>query len=138
MAKDSALFLWLPAPHLLQLARIMEAWGFGYPTDAWTWIKHNPITDKSAFGLGLGATRKNCEHCYLGRRGSPARLSRSVRDFILAPKREHSRKPDQQYSLIESLFPGPYVELFARYPRLGWHAWGDQLESLSPRGADRR
>jgi N6-adenosine-specific RNA methylase IME4 len=105
----------------------MTAWGFAFSTEAWTWVKHNPDTDKFAFGLGLGVTRKNCEHCYLGRRGSPALLNRSTRDFILAPKREHSRKPDLQYGLIESLFAGPYLELFARYRRPGWESWGDQL-----------
>jgi N6-adenosine-specific RNA methylase IME4 len=85
MSPHSALFLWLPAPHLPKVEKIMTAWGFAFSTEAWTWVKHNPDTDKFAFGLGLGVTRKNCEHCYLGRRGSPALLNRSTRDVRLGP-----------------------------------------------------
>jgi len=127
MAPDSALFLWCTWPLIFTAEEIMTAWGFRYSGLAWVWIKHNPITDKFAFGLGLGGTRKNCEVCLLARRGSPRLLNRSTRDFILAPKREHSRKPDEQYGLIESLFPGPYVELYARQRWPKWESWGDQL-----------
>jgi N6-adenosine-specific RNA methylase IME4 len=126
-APDSALFLWIPWPHVLAAGRIMESWGFRYSGLAWVWLKYNPATSKFHFGCGLGGTRKNTEPCLLGRRGTPRLKSRSVRDFILAPKRQHSRKPDEQYARIEALFDGPYVELFARHVQPGWTAWGDQI-----------
>jgi N6-adenosine-specific RNA methylase IME4 len=56
-------------------------------------------------------------------------MSRSVRNSIVAPVREHSRKPNQIYEVVEQLYTGPYVELFARYPRDGWSQWGDQLDT---------
>ena len=105
---------------------MIEAWGFDYSGLAWEWLKFNPMSGKYAFGTGYG-TRKNCEHCLLARRGSPRLLHRGIRDFILAPRREHSRKPDEQYGRIEAMFAGPYVELFARRQWPGWAAWGVEL-----------
>jgi len=70
---------------------------------AWIWLKYNERTGKCAFGTDYG-TRKNCEPCLLARRGQPKVKSRSVRDLIIAPHREHSRKPDEQYARIEALF----------------------------------
>ena len=62
----------------------------------------------------------------LGTRGRPVRLSRSVRQLVLAPRREHSRKPDEVYERIEQLVGGPYLEMYSRTAREGWTAWGDQ------------
>jgi N6-adenosine-specific RNA methylase IME4 len=130
MAPDSVLFLWCTWPLIFTAKEIIEAWGFTYSGLAWEWLKYNPATGKYAFGLGFG-TRKNLEPCLLARRGNPKRLSASVRDFIIAPRREHSRKPDEQYERIEALFPGPFLELFARRTiRPGWAAWGDELLAL--------
>ena len=78
-------------------------------------------------GNGYG-TRQNSEICWLGRRGSPRRKAKDVRELIIAQRREHSRKPDEQYERIEALCAGPYVELFARQRRPGWTAWGDQID----------
>lgn len=128
-ARHSVLFLWATWPTLPQAFKVMDAWGFRYSGLAWEWIKRNPVTGKYSFGGGYG-TRKNLEPCLLGRRGNPARKSASVRDFLYAPRREHSRKPDEQYERIESLFDGPYVELFARQERPGWTAWGDQVDKF--------
>ena len=126
--RDCALFMWATWPTLPQAFDVIEAWGFEYKGLAWEWIKFNKETGKYAFGTGYG-TRKNLEPCLLATRGSPKRQSASVRDFILAPRREHSRKPDEQYARIEALFPGPYLELFARrvHSRT-WAAWGNELE----------
>lgn len=128
-ADDSALFLWTTWPMIFQAERVIEAWGFRYSGLAWEWIKRNPETNKFSFGGGYG-TRKNLEPCLLGRRGKPKLLTRSERDFIVAPRREHSRKPDEQYAKIERMFDGPYLELFARQRRANWESWGDETEKF--------
>ncbi|MBU6232516.1 adenine methyltransferase [Patescibacteria group bacterium] len=128
-ADDCALFMWITWPMIFEAEAVMHEWGFKYSGLAWEWIKFNPATGKYAFGPGYG-TRKNCEPCLLGRRGKPKLKSRSVRDFILAPRREHSRKPDEQYGRIEAMFDGPYLEIFARQTREGWDAIGDETEKF--------
>jgi len=77
-------------------------------------------------GNGYG-TRHNAEDCWLGRRGKPQRKSKGVRELIVAPVREHSRKPDEVYQRIEALCAGPYVELFARQQWPGWICVGDEI-----------
>jgi N6-adenosine-specific RNA methylase IME4 len=111
MAQDSVLFIWTTFPLIFQVQSVITAWGFQFSALAWVWVKFNPVTGKYAFGTGYG-TRKNVEPCLLARRGNPRRLNRGIRDFIIAPRRRHSEKPDEQYALIEALFPGPYIELF--------------------------
>ena len=105
---------------------------------AFTWIKlkrrydaHQlrvlPTADADLHvGLGL-TTRKNAEFCLLGRRGNARRLAKDVREVVLAPVREHSRKPDEAYARVERYCAGPYLELFARQRRPGWDSWGDEL-----------
>jgi N6-adenosine-specific RNA methylase IME4 len=80
-----------------------------------------------AYGLRL-RTRKNVEVCWLGRRGNPKRLSCGVRELLIAPVREHSRKPDEIYQRIEDFCSGPFVELFARQRRPGWLSIGDEVD----------
>lgn len=75
-------------------------------------------------------TRKQTEQCWLFTRGKPKRLSKGVRQVIRDPRREHSRKPDEQYARIEALVGGPYLELFARQQRPGWTSWGNQVEKF--------
>lgn len=153
-ADDCALFVWFTWPFMPQWNAVLEAWGFRFAGLAWEWIKFNPETGKYAFGGGYG-TRKNLEPCILATRGNPQLRQplpddlfglgavpqgvRSVRDFIeampadalRAPRREHSRKPDAQYGRIETLFEGPYMELFARQARPGWVAWGNQTDKFN-------
>lgn len=126
-ADDCALFLWATWPTIFQAESVINAWGFRYSGLAWEWIKQNPVTGKYSFGGGYG-TRKNLEPCLLARRGSPKVKSRSIRDFIIAPRREHSRKPDEQYERIEAMYDGPYLEMFARQSWRGWDQWGDEVE----------
>ena len=73
------------------------------------------------------STRKNVEICWLGRRGKPRRKSAGVRELIVAPVREHSRKPDEIYQRIEALCAGPYLELWARQQWPGWICIGDEI-----------
>lgn len=137
-AKDAHLFLWTTGPCLRQSFEVIEAWGFRYSAIAFTWIKlkrsHNayqlrvlPLAEADLHvGLGL-TTRKNAEFCLLARRGSARRIAKNVREVILAPVREHSRKPDEAFDRMERYCAGPYLELFARQSRPGWDAFGNQV-----------
>jgi N6-adenosine-specific RNA methylase IME4 len=134
-ATDCHLFLWSTGPNLAQSFEVIEAWGFQYSSLAFTWAKLNPKAPVdggwhyASFHVGMGhTTRKNAEFCLLGRRGSPKRLSKAVRELIISPRREHSRKPDESYARIEAYAAGPYVDLFARERRPGWDSWGDQTD----------
>lgn len=134
-AKDAHLFLWTTGPCLPHAFDVIKSWGFRYSSVAFTWVKlkrsYNALqlrvlplgaTDLHT-GLGL-TTRKNAEFCLLARRGSCRRISKSVREIILSPVREHSRKPDEFYDRVEQYAAGPYVDLFARQSRPGWTTWG--------------
>jgi N6-adenosine-specific RNA methylase IME4 len=131
-AKDCALFLWATDPLLPRAIDIVDAWGFSYKTVAFYWAKLNKKASRKNFTVesfftGLGYwTRANAEICLLATRGTPKRLSRSVKRLIIAPRREHSRKPDEIYQRIECLMNGPYLELFARRTRPGWRSLGNQ------------
>jgi N6-adenosine-specific RNA methylase IME4 len=119
-AKDCLLFLWTVS-HLQAAAfDVAEAWGFKPVSIAFVW-------DKNRMGMGYW-TRQEAEVCHLFKRGKPKRLSKGVRSLIRAPRREHSRKPDEQYERIERLVAGPYLELFARQAWPGWSAWGNQVD----------
>lgn len=130
-APDCVLFMWACWPHMRAAWDVLDGWGFKYKTCAFTWMKADPYRlfadDKTPFaGMGYW-TRANSEVCLLATRGKPKRLHADVRQGIIAPRREHSRKPDEIYGRIERLVAGPYVELFARTQRSGWDAWGNQV-----------
>ena len=79
--------------------------------------------------MGMGYhTRANTEPCLLATRGNPPRLADDVHQVIMAPVGEHSAKLDEAYSRIRRLYPGPYLELFARKPRDGWTVWGNEVD----------
>jgi N6-adenosine-specific RNA methylase IME4 len=123
-APDCVLLLWAIDPMLHVAFDVITAWGFTYKTVGFYWVKTN--RDGSPF-MGLGHwTRTNPEPCLLATRGNPRRRSASVRKLITAPRREHSRKPEEAYERIESLLAGPYLELFARQQRPGWESWGHE------------
>ena len=131
-AENAALFLWVTDPLLDQAIEVMKAWGFRYVTVAFTWAKRSKKDTGWHMGTGY-YTRANAETCLLGmngRMGLPK--SRGVRQLVVEPVREHSRKPDRIYSDIERLFDGPYVELFARTRRPGWDAWGNDVDKFEP------
>ncbi len=109
-------------PEALDLIR---AWGFVYKSGA-AWGKESKTGEKWAFGTGY-IFRSAAELLLVGTRGSPPVKSRSERNIIYAPVREHSRKPDDCYGMIERLYDGPYIELFARNTRPGWAAWGNEV-----------
>ena len=124
-ADDCSLFLWAVMPQLPEALSLIEAWGFEYKTCAFTWVKTTLDGTKARPGMGYW-TRANAELCLLATRGSPRRINADVEQVILEPRREHSRKPDAVAERIERLVAGPYLELFCRYPRPGWTAWGNQ------------
>lgn len=136
-AKDCHLFLWTTGPNLEQAFEVISAWGFKYSTLAFTWVKLKRSLDtrqlrltatmESDLHVGLGlTTRKNCEFVLLGRRGNPRRIAKDVREVIMSPVRQHSRKPDELFERVERYCAGPYIELFARQSRPGWMTWGDE------------
>jgi N6-adenosine-specific RNA methylase IME4 len=128
-------FAWIPGPHLNRIQFLVKGWGFKYSSQGFTWVKLHrrfkevpPLFSVDDFAAINGhTTRHNAEICYLARRGNAKRLDKGVRELVIAPQREHSRKPDEIYHRIECYCAGPYLELFARERRPGWDAWGDQV-----------
>lgn len=144
-AKDAHLFMWITGPCLVQGQHIpiMKEWGFSPSTDGFVWIKckngtlgQNVVLDENVFSKGMGhTTRKNAEYVIFGRRGSPRRLTKAMHQLIVAPKREHSRKPDIFYAKVEEYCVGPRLELFAREERPGWTCWGNQVDKFTKEAA---
>lgn len=135
--KDCLLMMWAVDPLLPQALEVGKAWGFTFKTVGFVWAKERRTTSRRGddmehshhkqFPMGTGYwTRANPELCLLFTKGRPKRLSAAVRKLLIAPRREHSRKPDQQYEAIERLVAGPYLELFSRSEREGWSSWGNQ------------
>ena len=138
-ANDCVLFLWTCWPVVEQSFRLIKTWGFTYKTCAFSWMKADRYRlfadDRTPF-MGLGYwTRANTEPCLLATRGKPKRLNADVLQGIIAPKREHSRKPDGIHERIERLVAGPYCELFARQSRPGWDVWGNEAGKFDVRAA---
>ena len=132
-APDCVLFLWGIWVNLPDALRLIEAWGFTYKTCAFNWVKAegrqvDMFRDDINGQLGLGYwVRQNSEFCLLATRGKPKRLKADVRQAIIEPRRQHSRKPDCCYGRIERLVAGPYIELFARAKRPGWDSFGNEV-----------
>jgi N6-adenosine-specific RNA methylase IME4 len=125
-AQDCFLFLWVPLRSVFLVAPLMERWEFKFSGAAFSWVKLYPKQLTPCMGGGYG-TRHNVEICWLGRRGKPERKSKGVRELIVSPRREHSRKPDEVYERIETFCDGPYLELCARQRWPGWTCIGDQV-----------
>jgi N6-adenosine-specific RNA methylase IME4 len=130
-ADDCVLFMWMPDWLVQGALEVVEAWGFRHKTTAFTWAKLNQGGEGWHMGNGYW-TRANPEDCWLCTRGNPKRLYGDVRQLIVAPVMEHSRKPDAVYERIERLVEGPYLELYARRERPGWVTWGDELPFKMP------
>ncbi|MGA8939038.1 MAG: MT-A70 family methyltransferase [Acidobacteriaceae bacterium] len=132
-APVSHLYLWVPNALLPEGLEVMKSWGFQYKSNI---IWHKIRKDGGPDGRGVGFYFRNVTEVLLfGIRGKHARTldaGRTQVNFIATRKREHSRKPDEQYALIESCSPGPRLEMFARGNRKGWASWGNQAESYTP------
>ena len=129
---DSHLYLWVPNALLEEGLKVMHAWGFKYKTNIiWSKIRKDGGPD----GRGVGFYFRNTTEILLfGLKGRMRTLAPGRRqvNIIQSQKREHSRKPDEQYDLIQSCSPGPYLELFARGPQPGWEVWGNQANHYEP------
>ena len=138
-AAKSHLYLWVPNALLQEGLKVMEAWGFTYKCNL-VWYKIRK--DGGPDGRGVGFYFRNVTELILfGVRGSMRTLKpgRTQVNLFSTRKREHSRKPDEHYDLIERCSPGPYLELFARFCRKGWDQWGNEnVEENSFRGVARR
>jgi N6-adenosine-specific RNA methylase IME4 len=132
-------YLWVPNALLAEGLRVMEAWGFTYKSNL-VWYKVRK--DGGPDGRGVGFYFRNVTELVLfGVRGSMRTLppGRTRVNILATRKREHSRKPGEIYDLIEACSPGPYLELFARFPRAGWSQWGNEaVEENSCHGVARR
>jgi len=126
--KDCLLWLWATNPMLPEALDVLAAWGFSFKTGG-HWCK-TTRHGKLAFGTGY-ILRCAGEPWLIGTRGRP-RTTRSVRSVIMAPIREHSRKPDEAFLEAEKLMPDANrLELFSRQQRPGWSAWGDETEKFT-------
>lgn len=128
--EKSHLYLWVPNALLPEGLAVMQAWGFEYKANiVWEKVRRDGEPD----GRGVGFYFRNVTELLLfGIRGKQNRTlspARSQVNLIRSMKREHSRKPDEIYPIIEACSPGPYLELFARGTRPGWTLWGDQANS---------
>ncbi len=134
-AQNAHLYLWVPNALIADGLRVMESWGFTYKSNI-VWAKRRK--DGGPDGRGVGFYFRNVTELVLfGVKGSMRTLAPGRRqvNMIETRKREHSRKPDEQYDLIEACSPGPYLELFARYSRQGWTSWGLEADDkVIPRG----
>lgn len=126
MAPDSVLFIWGTWPMKEACDATMKAWGFTYKT-GFPWTKTTKDGKRLAFGTGY-ILRQCSEFVHVGTIGAPKRQARDVRGAIISPRGAHSVKPDRAYEMIERLYPGPYLELFARRRRAGWTSWGNEIE----------
>lgn len=126
-ADVSHLYLWVPNALLPEGLQVMKAWGFDYKTNI---VWHKIRKDGGSDGRGVGFYFRNVSELVLfGIRGKNARTlapGRRQVNLMATQKREHSRKPDELYPIIEACSPGPHLELFARGTRPGWTAWGNQ------------
>ena len=158
-APNCALFLWSVWPSIFDARDVIEAWGFKYKTLGFEWWKLNKGWLKTWFTLartrnllnshddmklleslfffGMGYyTRTNSEPCLLATRGSMPVAVHNERNFIIAPVRKHSQKPDEQYDKIEKLYPNKrYLELFARQTRPNWTSLGYDIDGKDIRDA---
>ena len=134
LVTDTAhLYLWVPNALLAYGLDTLRQWGFEYKTNLiWYKVRKDGGPDRRGVGFYF---RNVTEVILFGVRGKNARTldqGRRQENIIVSRKREHSRKPDEQYDLIEACSPGPYLELFARGPRPGWFVWGNQSAEYEP------
>lgn len=125
---DATMVMWSVFPMMPQALELMAHYGFQFKTGG-AWAKQSKTGQKIAFGTGY-IYRGAAEFWIVGTVGEPRLKSKSVRNLIVAPVREHSRKPDQMHSDIERLWDGPYVEIFGRQQRAGWDVWGNEAEKF--------
>lgn len=136
-APESHLYLWAPNALILEGLEVMKRWGFTYKTNL---VWHKIRKDGGPDGRGVGFYFRNVTELVLfGVRGSlrTGKAGRKQVNFLATKKREHSRKPDELYPLIETCSYGPFLELFARHSRPGWKCWGNEIGTSRVSRSDR-
>jgi len=127
-ATSAHLYLWIPSALMEDGFPIIRAWGFNFKT-VFTWVKHQ---------VGLGSyLRNSTEHALFAVRGRLPVLRRDIRNWVMADRRQHSRKPDEFYRIVEDLSPGPRIDVFSREKRPGWDQWGDQSDFFNKEEGDK-
>lgn len=133
LQETAHLYLWVPNALLAEGLQILEAWGFQYKTNLiWYKVRKDGGPDRRGVGFYF---RNVTEMILFGVRGKNPRTlqpGRSQPNIMATRKREHSRKPDEQYEIIESCSRGPFLEMFARGRRPNWFSWGNQAEDYFP------
>ena len=134
---DAVLFLWATMSKLPDAFRVIEAWGFTYVSNGFTWVKTNPRRETYFLGMGYW-TRQNVELCLVAKRGRPTRRDNRISSLVIAPRGRHSSKPgiirDRIVHVCGDL---PRIELFARTKAPGWHVWGNELPNDVELGGSR-
>lgn len=128
--KNCTLFFWISGPTFPEGEEIIKAWGFDYKTVAFVWVK---TYGSGKIWLGMGhSTRAACEYVLLATRGKGLeRKDKSIKQVVMSPVEEHSKKPDEVRRRIVKLYGDiPRIELFARQKAYGWDAWGNEVEEL--------
>lgn len=129
-AKDAILHMWVVSSHVEIAIALGASWGFKFKSLGQTWVKTQK-GDPEAPKMGMGFWfRQEAEISLVFTRGSPKRASAGVRQAILEPAREHSRKPDLAIERVEALTAGPYLEMFSRSGREGWDSWGAEADKF--------
>lgn len=129
-AETAHLYLWVPNALLPEGLTLMKAWGFDYKSNL---VWHKIRKDGGSDGRGVGFYFRNVTELILfgvcGKKARTLQAGRTQVNYLGTRKREHSRKPDEQYAIIEACSPGPYLEMFSRGTRKGWSVWGDQADN---------
>ncbi len=126
-SKNCILFLWATMPKLREALEVIKAWGFNYKTCAFCWVKQNPSGNGIYSGLGHW-TNGNAELCLLATKGAPKRVSKNVKQIVLAPRGRHSAKPPEVRNRIVQLIGDiSRIELFAREEPEGWDCFGNEI-----------
>ena len=127
---DALLFLWTTMTHIPDALRVIDAWGFRYVTNGFTWVKVHEKSRLPVIGMGFW-TRQNAELCLVAKRGRPQRQHKCISSIIIEPRRRHSQKPDRvRDDIVRICGDVPRVELFARektHASVGWDVWGNEV-----------
>lgn len=122
---DGVLFMWILDTQMQHALDMIKAWGLVYKKVGFIWVKTGRTTGRPVMSTGYWS-RNGAELCLMATTGRPHRLDKGVAQVIHAPRRQHSRKPEEVRHRIERLISGPYCELFSRTERSGWTCWGNE------------
>jgi len=136
ISEPAHLYLWVPNALLAEGMDVLKTWGFTYKSNLiWYKVRKDGGPDRRGVGFYFRNVTEMVLFGVRGKNGRTLAQGRTQPNIIVSQKQEHSRKPDELYSIIEGCSPGPYLELFARGQRKGWTQWGNEVENYSPHWA---